>query len=101
MSREQVRTIDISLEKAIQRAIGLGEQLTDEQKRRILEDRARVLAQPISDSNKPSGDMMRVLTFKLGGENYAFPAASVFSVNKSIPITPVPCVPSFVDGITN
>jgi len=96
------RTIDISLEQSIQRAIGLGEELTEEQKRRILEDRARVLAQPISEAEEElSGDMMRVLTFRIGDEYFAFPAASVTSVDKSIPLTPVPCVPSFVAGITN
>jgi len=101
MSEQRYTSIDLDLEQSIQRAIGLGEALTDEQKRRILENRARVLAQPISESEQLSGDMMRVMSFRIGDETFAFPAASVSSVDKSIPITPVPCVPSFVAGITN
>jgi len=92
---------DFLLEKTIQRAIGLGESLTDEQKQRILEMRARQLAQPISKTEDRTGDMLRVMAFRIGDETYAIPAASVFSVSKSVPITPVPCVPGFVAGITN
>jgi purine-binding chemotaxis protein CheW len=93
--------LDLTLDRALQRAIGLGEALTEDQKRRILEQRARALAQPISETEEKSSDMLRVISFHLGGETYAFPAASVFSVNKSIPVTPVPSVPDFVAGITN
>lgn len=91
----------VDLEKSIQRAIGLGEEITDAQKQRILEQRARDLAQPISDSEDRSGDTLRVLTFRLGTESYAIPAASVYTVLQTVPITPVPCVPDFVPGITN
>lgn len=96
---QHIQSLDF--EQSIQRALGLGEELTPEQKRGILENRARMLAQPITDIDEQSGDMLRVLSFKVGRETYAFPAASVSSVNKSIAITPVPCVPSFVLGITN
>ena len=92
---------DLTLEKSIQRAIGLGEALTDEQKRKILEMRARQLARPISEDEARTGDTLRVMSFRIGEEIYAVPAASVFSVSKSIPITPVPSVPNFVAGITN
>ena len=98
---EDGQTINLSLEKAIQRAIGLGEELTDEQKRTILLKRAKMLAQPISEVDEMAGDTLRVLSFRIGEETYAIPAASVSSVSKSIPITPVPNVPSFVAGITN
>lgn len=101
MSEEKHRALELSIEKALQRAIGLGEELTEEQKRSILETRARMLAQPISQTRPQSGDTLRVMTFRIGSEMFAFPAASVFSVNKSISITPVPCVPKFVAGITN
>jgi|GEM_PF-668223 len=101
MTQDKYSTVDVTIDKAIQRAIGLGEQLTDEQKRRILQDRARALAQPITEDDSQTGETFRVLSFSLGGEVFAFPAASVTSVNKSIAITPVPCVPSFVAGITN
>lgn len=94
-------SLGLDLEQSIQRAFALGEELTEEQKRSILENRARMLAQPISESESQTGDMLRVLSFHIGNELYAFPAASVSSVNKSIAITPVPCVPSFVSGITN
>lgn len=101
MSENDQLNPEIPLEKVLQRAISLGEQLTEEQKRRILQERARTLAQPISESRDKARDTLRVLAFHLGGETYAFPAASVYSVSKSIPITPVPCVPSHVAGITN
>jgi purine-binding chemotaxis protein CheW len=93
--------VDLALEKSIQRAIGLGEALTEAQKQRILEARARALAQPIAQTREGSRDTIRVMSFHLAGETYAFPAASVTAVSKSIAITPVPCVPSFVCGITN
>jgi purine-binding chemotaxis protein CheW len=83
------------------RALSIGEQLTDEQKRGILRERARMLAKPISDASQQSKDTVRVLSFRIGAEIYAFPAASIYSVNKAIQITPVPCVPSFVAGVTN
>lgn len=101
MSDDKHTVLDIVLEKSLQRAISLGEMLTDEQKQRILEARARALAQPISDIDVRSRDTLRVMSFHIGAETYAFPAASVTSVSKSIAITPVPCVPSFVAGITN
>ena len=101
MTDEKFSTVDLLLEQSIQRAIGLGEELTDEQKRKILADRAKMLAQPISEADEQPGDTLRVIAFHIGDETYAFPAASVFSVNKSIPVTPVPCVPNFVAGITN
>jgi purine-binding chemotaxis protein CheW len=101
MTEEKFTTVDLLLEQSIQRAIGLGEELTDEQKRKILADRAHMLAQPISEADEQPGDTLRVIAFHIGEETYAFPAASVFSVNKSIPVTPVPCVPNFVAGITN
>lgn len=96
-----IEIVDLALEKSIQRAIGLGEEITEEQKRRILEKRARDLAQPISDSDNRSSESLRVLTFRLGKESYAIPAASVYTVLQTVPITPVPCVPDFVAGITN
>ncbi len=101
MTEKKYQTLDMSIEPAIQRAIGLGEELTDEQKRSLLQKRAQMLAQPISESEDQHRDTLRVLSFRIGDETYAFPAASVLSVNKSIHITPVPCVPSFVAGITN
>lgn len=101
MNSEAPEVVDIALEKSIQRAIGLGETLTDAQKQRILEARARALAQPIAEAREGSRDTVRVMSFHIGSETYAFPAASVTAVSKSISITPVPCVPSFVSGITN
>jgi purine-binding chemotaxis protein CheW len=96
-----VEELDLSLDRALRRAIGLGEELTEDQKRRILEQRAKALAQPIAETEEETSDTLRVISFHLGGETYAFPAASVFSVNKSILVTPVPSVPDFVAGITN
>jgi len=98
---DEQTALDFNIDRALQRAIGLGEELTPAQKQAILEQRARALAQPINEVQERSRDTLRVLTFRINNESYAFPAASVFSVSKSIPITPVPCVPSFVAGITN
>ncbi|MFP4321493.1 MAG: chemotaxis protein CheW [Anaerolineales bacterium] len=101
MTEKKYQTLDLSIEPAIQRAISLGEELTEAQKQTLLEKRARLLAQPITAHDEQHHDTLRVLTFRIGDETYAFPAASVLSVNKSINITPVPNVPSFVAGITN
>lgn len=101
MSEEHQNLDNFALERAIQRAIGLGETLTEEQRRSILEMRARQLAQPISRAEDGMSDTLRVITFRIGEERYAVPAASVSSVSKAIPITPVPSVPVFVAGITN
>lgn len=100
-NRSNPEILDITLEKSLQRALGLGESLTEEQKQRILQARARALAQPIAETEEHSRDTLRVMSFRLGTETYAFPAASVTTVSKSIAITPVPSVPSFVAGITN
>jgi purine-binding chemotaxis protein CheW len=97
----EIHLDNLLLDKSIQRAIGLGETLTEEQRHSILEMRARQLAQPISEAKAGVGETLRVMAFRMGKEMYAIPAASVFSVSKSVPITPVPCVPPYVAGITN
>jgi purine-binding chemotaxis protein CheW len=73
---------------------------TDTQERRILRDRARVLAlapvTPPTDS-----ELIQVLRFLLGAESYAVEARHVREVLPLPRVAPLPCVPSFVRGIIN
>jgi purine-binding chemotaxis protein CheW len=66
----------------------------------ILRDRARALARP-PDEAPESSDALTLLEFALGAERYAMEIAHVAEVLPMRDLTPVPCTPSFVLGVTN
>lgn len=68
--------------------------------RRILEARARLLAQPLPEP-AVSGDSLELLVFSRGGATYAVEAASVVEVVAPSEPTPVPWVPPAVLGVLN
>ena len=74
--------------------------LTAEQKKRILQDRARILAQG-SPREHEQGEMLCLVEFVIAQERYAVEATYVREVQREKQLTPLPCAPSFIFGIMN
>jgi len=69
------------------------------QKKRILKDRARDLArEPATETDVT---YLRTIEFLLADERYAIESAYVRQVYPLKGLTPLPCTPAFVMGITN
>lgn len=66
----------------------------------ILRARAERLARP-APPKRAAEEMLPLLQFSLHAEQYAFPLAAVDEVLRLPAITPLPCTPAFVAGITN
>jgi len=77
-----------------------GSILTAEQKKRILQDRARVLAQGSPQENEQR-EMLRIVEFVIAQERYAVEATYIREVQREKQLTPLPCTPSFILGIMN
>jgi purine-binding chemotaxis protein CheW len=75
-------------------------QLSPERVKRILEERARRLAQPPAETGAP-GAAISVLAFALAGERYAIETRHVREVLRDAGVIRVPGVPEFVAGVTN
>lgn len=73
---------------------------TPEQKRRILRERAEVLAQRIAPS-QPRDHNLDIVEFLLARERYAVESPHVREVLPLQAATPIPCTPPFVHGIVN
>lgn len=43
---------------------------------------------------------MKVIVFEVGGRNYALPADVVRQIDEAAPVTPLPFVPDYVEGLT-
>ena len=71
-----------------------------EEKRRILKDRAKVLARR-SEEKAPAEKQYEVLEFLLAYERYAIETRYVREVYPLKDLTPVPCTPRFVLGVIN
>ncbi len=64
----------------------------------------RARAQRIGDAPRDEEQddvLLTVLVVTVQGETYAFPIDSITAVYENIPITPIPCVPPFVAGVSN
>jgi purine-binding chemotaxis protein CheW len=48
-----------------------------------------------------SGEMLQVVSFKLGAEEFAVDILLVQEINRIVDITPVPKAPTFVEGVIN
>jgi purine-binding chemotaxis protein CheW len=68
--------------------------------RQILDERARVLAEP-PPAEQPTGDTIDVIRFELAHERYAVEARYVREVVRLHAFTPVPRAAAFVLGISN
>jgi purine-binding chemotaxis protein CheW len=71
----------------------------DDQERRTLRERAQKLAAVLPEPS--AEEFLSVLRFSLGEETYGIEYAHIREVLPLPPVTPVPCVPSFVRGIIN
>jgi purine-binding chemotaxis protein CheW len=74
--------------------------LSLEEKRRILKARAKALARE-TETEERSKDFMEVVEFVLANETYGIESSFVREVYMMKELTPVPCTPGFVLGITN
>ena len=73
--------------------------LGDEERHRVLSERARLLAR--DPGNGAEADSFDVVEFLLGHERYAFESAFVSEVHPLRDLTPLPGTPAFVLGIVN
>ena len=71
-----------------------------QQKRQILQERAKALAREPEKENGQEG-LIDVVEFRLAHERYAIESAHIREVYRMKEITPVPCTPPFVLGIIN
>jgi purine-binding chemotaxis protein CheW len=90
-ARERVERARIAL-----RRIGT---YSDQEARELLERRARDLARTVEEPPQPVRPL-DVLLLDLAGERYAVEVDSVLEVVPAGSLTPVPCTPRFVLGLT-
>lgn len=100
--RSPGRTVDwAAVRQRLDRARSRTEDaLTPERARAIMDERARMLAQP-REEGPPAGEVIEVLTFALGGERYGVETKHVREVVRLADCTPVPGTPSYLLGVTN
>lgn len=72
----------------------------EEVKRRILKKRAEILSKPI-DNQKIMIDLLEIIPFRLGAENFAIETKYVKEIYPLKNTTFLPCAPNFVYGLTN
>ncbi len=65
----------------------------------VLSQRAASLAQEAVDEN--AGDRVALLLFRVGVEWYAVGVEDVREIYQEYEVTPVPCVPDFIQGVVN
>lgn len=73
----------------------------DPDARKVLEERARVLARPLPQQSSELGDGLELLAFTRSGSAYAVPAATVVEIAPAAVPTPLPWVPPAVLGVVN
>lgn len=76
-----------------------GEELAPAEVARILQDRARTLAEVPPEER--AGSAAQVVVFSLGGEAYGIEAGHVENIYPLEGLTVVPCTPDFVAGVVN
>lgn len=76
-------------------------EMSPEQARAILDERARVLSQSPPEPPAADASRLELLTFCLGAERYGIETKYVREVVRLLDFTPVPGVPAFVVGVTN
>ena len=69
--------------------------------KRILHERALVLARPLSNGAVAPGGRLELLEFRLASERYAVESRFVQEVHPLRDLTPLPGTPPFVPGIVN
>ncbi|MEW6368588.1 MAG: chemotaxis protein CheW [Acidobacteriota bacterium] len=71
-----------------------------ERSRRVMDERARLLA-GIPEPARPAEEVMELVTMALGAESYAIETRYVREIARLVDFTPVPGTPAFVIGIMN
>lgn len=82
------------------RALEAGGSLPPEEVKRILRDRAQMLARPLAEVRTPA-EALELLVFSLAGERYGIKMSHVLEVIPLRELTPMPCTPPFVLGVVN
>ena len=54
-----------------------------------------------ANPTETTSDLLQLVTFVVGGEEYAVPILSVHEINRMMEITRVPQAPDFLDGVIN
>lgn len=75
--------------------------LSDEERRKILHERARVLAIKEEQATAIPGETLYVFEFFLKGEKYAFDTKYVREVLPGKNVASLPCTPRFITGVMN
>jgi len=73
---------------------------TNEDKKRILKERAKALARE-PEVQERSQDCIEIVEFVLSGERYGVESSSVREIYPLKEIVPVPCTPPFILGMAN
>ena len=76
-------------------------QADDLQKRKILHERARLLARQEDAEATTVEDEFHVVQFVVAGQNYAFDGPLVREVSHCKNLTRIPCTPAFIAGVVN
>lgn len=83
-----------------QQAQTASERLTPDQVQQVMDKRAATLAR-VPDRRPDSSEILEVITFPLGQEQFAIETVFVREVYRSGDITPLPGSPAFLVGLTN
>jgi purine-binding chemotaxis protein CheW len=94
-----VRTLDSSV-SAGRASTAVLSRVTPEEKKRVLKERARKLAQK-AEEDRTAEDSLEVIELMLAHERYAIEVQYVREVYPLKDLTPVPCTPSYILGILN
>jgi len=71
------------------------------EERRILQERAKILARPDVVEAADSADEIYVVQFLVAGQSYAFDGSMVREVSPCKQLTRIPCTPRFIAGVVN
>jgi purine-binding chemotaxis protein CheW len=82
----------------VQSALDHGLEPTERDKKRILKERARVIAKEPSPAT--TGERLEVITFILADETYGIESSCVREVYALRELTLIPCTPAYVLGVT-
>jgi purine-binding chemotaxis protein CheW len=52
-------------------------------------------------ASQSNGELLQLVTFTVGSEEFAIPILSVQEINRMMQITPVPQSPTFIEGVIN
>ena len=90
------RRLDVS-QAALKRKLTPG----PEEKRKILRDRARLLAASSKANATAPRSLLEIVEFVLGPERYGIESSRIREIHPLNEFTPLPCTPAFVLGLVN